>query len=250
MQSNSSNRVRGWVFDVYPSRQGEVAVWVISEQGERIRLTDCLEPKVYISGTQEDIERLASRFYSSDTIKSWTFTYKYAHPTDTEKTRVLEVTLKDCRNTSTFTRDILKMGDYLRYEVHNCDLHGDRTYFFNHHIFPLAYVEIENNKTELQYRLLDSVESTNYSIPPLRLLKLEVDIAKKGKLSNFDDPIDKITVTQAETRITIDSGDESEKLLQLAETTKELDPDIVLTSSGDSYLFPYLIHRAEEKQNT
>ena len=240
--------IRGWVFDVYPTTQGEVAVWVISENGERIRLTDCFEPKIYISGTQEDIERLASRFYSSNIIKSWGFAYKYAHPTDTEKTRVLEVTLKDCRRTAAFTHDILKMGDYLRYEVHNCDLHGDRTYFFDHDIFPLAYVEIENRAGGLRYRLLDSVASTNYSVPPLLVLKLSVEIEKKGNLANFDDPISKITVTQAGTQVAIDSGSEGEKLLQLAEAIRALDPDIVLTSGGDSYLFPYLIHRAEENK--
>jgi DNA polymerase, archaea type len=240
--------IRGWIFDVYPSTQGDVAVWVISENGERIRLTDHFEPKIYISGTQEDIERLAGRFYSSNAIKSWRFAYKYAHVADSEKTRVLEVTLKDCRRTSTFTRDILKMGDYLRYEVYNCDLHGDRAYFFNHDIFPLARVEIENTPTGLRYKLLDSVESTNYSVPQMRFLKLSVDIAKKAKISNFHDPVNKITITQAETQITIDSGNEDEKLLQLSEAIKELDPDIVLTSSGDSFLFPYLIHRAEENK--
>ena len=232
--------IRGWVFDVYPTTQGEVAVWVISENGERIRLTDCFEPKIYISGTQEDIERLASRFYSSNIIKSWGFAYKYAHPTDTEKTRVLEVTLKDCRRTAAFTHDILKMGDYLRYEVHNCDLHGDRTYFFDHDIFPLAYVEIENRAGGLRYRLLDSVASTNYSVPPLLVLKLSVEIEKKGKLANFDDPISKITVTQAGTQVAIDSGSEGEKLLQLAEAIRALDPDIVLTSGGGG-IIPFSI---------
>jgi DNA polymerase, archaea type len=248
VQSNNSKRVRGWVFDVYPSRYGEVAVWIISENGERIRLTDCLEPKIYVSGTQGDIERLASRFYSSSVIKSWTFAYKYAHVKDAEKTRVLEVTLKDCRSISKFTHSILKIGDYLRYEVHNCDLHGDRTYFFNHDIFPLACVEIENSENELRYKLLDSVESTNYSVPPLRTLKLSVDIVKKGKIPNFDDPIDKLTVMQAGTQITIDSGNEGEKILRLSETVRELDPDIVLTYGGDSYLLPYLIRRAEENK--
>ena len=34
------------------------------------------------------------------------------------------------------------------------------------------------------------------------------------------------------------------KLLQLVYAIKELDPDIILTNAGDSYLFPYLIHRA------
>ena len=35
MQSSEPRRIRGWIFDVYPSEVGEVAVWVISETGER-----------------------------------------------------------------------------------------------------------------------------------------------------------------------------------------------------------------------
>ena len=50
----SGKRVKGWLFDVYPSEQGEVAVWVISENGERVRLTDKFQPKSYVSGTQEE----------------------------------------------------------------------------------------------------------------------------------------------------------------------------------------------------
>jgi DNA polymerase elongation subunit (family B) len=247
MQSSSnpasSKRVKGWLFDVYPSDFGEVAVWIISENGERIRLTDKFQPKIYVSGKQEDIERLASQFYSSQAIASWNFAYKYAHPTDTEKSKVLEISLKDYRRTASFTRSILKKGDYLQYEVHNCDLHGDRAYLFSHDLFPLAFMEVETEKTGLKYTLLDSVESTDYSIPPLQITKLEVDIAKKGKIASFKDPIAKILVTQAGKQIVVEEREE-DKLLQLVSAVKTLDPDIILTSGGDSYLFPYLIHRA------
>ncbi len=244
--SDKSKSVCGWIFDVYPSNQGEVAVWVIGNDGERIRLVDRFQPKVYISGKQEDIERLSSTFYRSSHIAWWGFAYKYAHPLDAQKSKVLEVTLKDCRRTAAFTRDILKMGDYLRYEICNCDLHGDRMYFFDHDIFPLAHVEIENGPAGLQYNLLDSVQSNDYSVPPLRVMKLAVEIAKKGKISSFDDPIGKIVVVQANKQVMIDFGDDSDKLLRLTAVVKELDPDIVLTSGGDSYLFPYFIHRATE----
>ena len=30
------------------------------------------------------------------------------------------------------------MGDYLRYEMHNCDMQSDRSYFFSRDLFPLA----------------------------------------------------------------------------------------------------------------
>src|SRR3990170_3049066 len=249
MQSNSApaapENVKGWIFDVYPTAVGEVAVWIIVENGKRIRLTDQFQPKVYVSGKQDEIERLASRFFSSSLIASWNFVYKYAHPTDAEKSRVLEVTLKDCRRTPAFTRSILKQGDYLRYAVHNCDLQGDRMYLFNHDIFPLAHVEVDDCNGCLRYRLLDdSVESVDYTVPPLRVMRLSVEIAKKGRISSFDDPIGKITVAQAEQQIVIDSGGEGEKLLQLVRVVKEFDPDIVVTSGGDSFLFPYLTQRA------
>jgi len=247
MQSDNPagpNHVRGWILDVYPSTLGEVAVWIIGENGERVRLTDKFEPKIYVSGKEEDIERLASRLFSSKIIASWNFTYKLAHVTDAEKSKVLEITLKDCRKTSSFTCNVSRMGDYLRYEVHNCDLHGDQNYVFNRDIFPLAFVEVEIEGTGLKYTLLDSVESIDYSIPPLRIMTLRVEIAKKGKIANLKDPIANILVTQADKQVNIDSTEEGEKLLQLVKIVKELDPDIILTAGGDSHLFPYLIRRA------
>lgn len=247
MPSNTEaapNQVKGWILDAYPSDQGEIAVWIITENDERIKLKDKFQPKIYVSAKQDEIERLASRLYNNQIIASWNFAYKYAQPTDTEKTRVLELTLKDCRKTQALTRNILRMGDYLRYEIHNCDLRGDRAYFFSHDIFPLAFVEIKSEKAGLEYTLLDSVTSTDYAVPELRVMKLRVEIAKKGKIANFKDPIGAIQVTQDEKEICIDSGEETDKLLQFIKAVKELDPDIVVTSGGDSYLFPYLTQRA------
>ena len=161
MQSSPSAKMRGWIFDVYPTEIGEMAVWIISEDGLRIRLTDKFQPKIYVSGTKIDVEKLVGRIYSNPDIADWKFFYKFANTTDAEKSRVLEITLKDCRRVSTLTNQILKLGDYLRYEVHNCDLHGDRTYFFIHDLFPLAFLEVETTKSGLKYTLLDSVERIN-----------------------------------------------------------------------------------------
>jgi DNA polymerase elongation subunit (family B) len=238
----SPKRVKGWLFDVYPSDFGEVAVWIISENGERVRLTDKFQPKIYISGKQEEIEQLTSSF--SNQIAAWNFIYKYAQPTDSEKSKVLEVTLKDCRKTSAFTQRILEKGDYLRYQVNNCDLHGDRAYLFSRDLFPLAHVDVEVNGKNLRYTLLDSVKHINYSVPPLRITTLEVEIAQKTKIASFSDPISRITATQAEEQKRIDSGEEKDKILQIVSAVRDFDPDIILTSGGDSYLFPYLIHRA------
>jgi DNA polymerase elongation subunit (family B) len=238
------DHVKGWILDAYPSDQGQIAVWIITETGERIKLVDNFQSKIYVSAKQDEIERLVSSLCNNQLIASWSFICKYAQPTDAEKSRVLELTLKDCRRTQSLTRSILRMGDYLRYELHNCDLKGDRMYFFSHNIFPLALVEVKKGDTGLHYTLLDSVNSTDYAVPELRVIKLRAEIAKKGKIANFRDPIGSIHITQTENEICIDSGEEADKLLHLVKTVRELDPDIIVTSGGDSYLFPYLTQRA------
>ena len=233
MNSNTPapNHVKGWILDAYPAGEGEIAVWIITETGERVKLTDRFQPKIYVSAEQDEIEKLPSRLCRSGAIAYWRFTQKYAHPRDGEKSRVLELTLKDCRFTRALTHKILEMGDYLRYEVSNCDLKGDRSYFYSHDIFPLASVDVKNEESKLSYTLLDSVKSTDYEVPELRVMKLK-------------DPIGTIQATQDEKEICIESGEEEDKLLRLVKTVEELDPDIVVTSGGDSYLFPYLIQRA------
>jgi DNA polymerase I len=245
-KTNVPNIVEGWILDAYPDGEGEIAVWIISETGERIRLTDVFQPKIYVATKQEnEIERLPSRLHNIQSIVSWRFTQKYARPTDSEKSRVLELTLTDCRKTRALTRRILEMGDYLRYEVSNCDLKGDRAYFYSHDIFPLARVKVKKEKSKLSYTLLDSVSSTDYAVPELRVLKLSVEIAKKGKIASFKDPIANIQLAKkGKKTVTIEAGKEAEKLLELVQVVERLDPDIILTSGGDSYLFPYLIQRA------
>ena len=239
------SHVKGWLLDVYPSDPGKVAVWVITEDGKRIKFTDSFQPCIYVSGKQDDLERLVSRLFNNQNIASLKFVQKYAQATDSEKSRVLEITVKDCRQIHSLTLEILRMGDYLRYELHNCNVQNDRSYLFSRDLFPLAFLEVKESKSGLNYTLLDSVESLDYVIPKLRVIKLEVDVEKKGLIANFDDAIGKIRLKQEEKEeITIDYGDEATKLLQLVYAINELDPDIILTSAGDSYLFPYLMQRA------
>jgi len=238
------DRVRGWILDAYPSMLGQFAVWIITENGERLRLTDSFKPKIYISGKEDNLERLAAQFPYDEAVVSWGFVRRYAKATDSEQSRVLEVTLKDCRRSPSFTQKVLKSGRFLHYNVFNCDLKYEQLYFFYRDIFPLALVEIESEDARLKYTLLDCADSVDYTVPSLRISKIDVDVAKQGKIAKMSDPIGKITVTQNGKEETIDSRDEKDKLLQLVQTVDDLDPDILVTKGGDSYLFVYLVRRA------
>jgi len=248
MQSNKGlpnpEHVKGWILDLYPSALGEFAVWVIDENGQRIRLTDRFEPKIYVLGSEAGLDRLATRFPYDRAVLSWDFVRRYAKATDTDESKVLEITLKDCRMTAPLTRRILRSGRYLKYQVFNCDLKHEQMYLYSKDIFPLGLVQIDVEATGLKYTLLDSAESVDYAIPPLRILRIAVEVAKKGKIAKINDPISKITVSQDSEKVLIGAGEEKDKLLQLVHAVKELDPDIIVTRGGDSYLLPYLVQRA------
>jgi DNA polymerase, archaea type len=249
MQLSSIRQVKGWILDAYPSSPGEVTVWIINQNGQRIRLTDKFQPAIYVSAKQEDLETLAGKLLSNPKIRQLDYVQKYAQVTDGEKSRVLQLTVKDCRSIPQLTLEILRMGDYLRYELHNCDIQNDRSYFFSRDLFPLAFVDVKVSKSGLTYTLLDKVESTNYAVPNLRIMRLGAEAAKTGVVDSFEDEIRCIRLKEeGKNEIAIDYGDEATKLLQLTYAVKEFDPDIIMTRAGDSYLFPYLIHRAAKNE--
>jgi DNA polymerase-2 len=213
-------------------------------------LTDRFQPYLYVSAAkQSDLDSLAHNLQGNPKICHTDFVYKYAQVTDSRKSRVLQLTLKDCRSIPHLTLEILRMGDYLRYELHNCDIHNDRSYFFSRDVFPLAFVGIKVSQSGLTYTLLDSVESTHYKVPDLRVMRLDVDAVKTGVVNSFEDKIGCIRLKEPDKEeVVIDYGCEATKLLQLVYAVREFDPDIILTRSGDSYLFPYLIHRAAQNE--
>ncbi len=242
--SSDPEHVKGWIFDLYPSGLGEFAVWIITENGDRLRLTDRFRPNVYVSGKEEGLERLASQFFRDSAVVSWDFVRRFADATDAEESRVLEVTLEDCRMAPSFTRRVLRAGRFLQYQVYNCDLKHEQAYLYDRDVFPLAFVEIEAEGAVLKYSLLDSAESVDYPIPPLRIMRIDVEVIKRGKIAKLDDPIARIVVSQGNDRVVLEADEEKDVLLGLVQAVKEFDPDIILTKGGDSYLFPYLARRA------
>jgi DNA polymerase I len=240
----SLKRLRGWLFDFYPSADGQMNVWFITENGESVRLVDEFKQKIYVSSKEDDLKKLLSCLASSKSIDSWRFVHKYADPTANSKTRVLEISMKNYKSTSFFVHRILRAGQYLRYQVHNCDLKPSQVYLYERDIFPLAFVEVEVERYRLRYRLLDSVKNVDYPIPPLEIIQLHIEIGEKKRLAAFSEPLKKAVLCCSDREVLVDAGDEEDRLLGLVEEVGKLDPDIIMTRGGDSFVFPYLSRRA------
>jgi len=222
---------------------GEMTLWIISETGQRLKLIDQFQPKIYAAGNEEDLYRLTKRLVDYKPVIAWRFTEKYANLQDAEKSKVLEVTLTDCREASGIAQKILKFG-YEELKLGNVDIPGAQAYLYNCDIFPLAFIGIHAQDNRLTYNLLDSVESEDYVIPHLRMLWVDVEVAKAKKIPSFRDPIAKIKLKSDVKETVIDVGNEQEKLLAFVKSIKETDPDIILTHGGDHTLLPYLARRA------
>lgn len=217
---------------------------MIAENGERVKFVDQFQPNIYVSGKIADLAKLTPKLVASRFVAKWRYVKKYADFMENKRRKVLEITATDCRRIPDLVQKLLRLGGYQQFRLHNIDVPYAQTYLYDKGIFPLAFIGVTVQGDKLAYWLFDSVESVDYKLPPIRLMSIQVEIAKKGAVPSFDDPISIITLQSNGESITIDDEKEDEKILAMVDAVREKDPDIILTQSGDSFLFPYLAHRA------
>jgi len=236
--------VRGWLFDVYPSGPNEMTVWVIAENGERLKLVDSFTHRIYVSGKFSDLKSLTEKISDSRSVAGWRLVEKYADFMEARKRKVLEIDMSDYRRTSFFARKIVRLGGYEKFRLYNIDVPISQAYFYEKDVFPLAHVIVIDDGKGLCCDVQDSVESVDYNVPPFRSMWLNVDVKKEGALQRLTDKIDSVSLESGDKTIVISEGDEKDKILKIVEAVKEKDPDLIFTHGGDSFIFPYLAYRA------
>jgi DNA polymerase elongation subunit (family B) len=238
------NAVRGWLFDVYPSGPDEVTVWIIAENGERVRFVDKYVRRIYVSGNFSDLKGLADKVRDSRSVAGLRFVEKYVDFMEAVRKKVLEVDMRDYGRTSFFARKILRLGGYERFRLFNVDVPVAQAYLYEKDVFPLARVLVVDSGGRLGYDVLDSVDSCEYAVPPFRSMWLNVNVKREGVCAKFSDKIESISLELGNRTIVISEGSETDKILALVKAVREEDPDIIFTHGGDSFLFPYLAYRA------
>lgn len=238
------NPVRGWLFDIYPSGPDEVAVWIVAENGDRIQLIDKFTQRIYVSGNFSALNCLTEKFRENSSVADWRFVEKHADFMETVKRKVLEIGINDYARTSGFARELLRLGGCEELRFYNVDVPVPQAYLYDKDVFPLAYVMTIASGKRLYYDMLDSVESVDYRVPSLRSSWLKASLKKEGVSPKLTDKIESLSLESGGKIIVIDKGSEEEKILELVKAVKEEDPDLVFTEGGDSFLLPYLTHRA------
>jgi DNA polymerase I len=233
-------KLSGWILDLYP-KAGQMIVWLKQQDGACARLVDKWTPKIHVGGDFGDLLNLACEPY----MKRCRFVEKFERAGDQSRSRVLEVEVETEKEASSLADRIQRYGGYSKFRLYDIDVPFTQMYLYEKDLFPLAYVEAENCKDGIQWTVNDTREATDYELPPLRKIRLRVETAKSKRVRRFEDELESVTLLHDDGEIVIDFGDESYKLLKVVDAFQQLDPDIVITDGGDSFIFPYLTRRAQ-----
>lgn len=234
----------GWLIDLYPGRDGEMVAWIKRDDGQAVRLTDRWRNAIYVSSSAEGLETLAAWAEHQYLVHSCEYVNRRVEVFEYAKRQVLRLTLRNADRAERLAREIERLDTKFPFRIFNADLMPAQTYFFEKELFPLARVSAKQEGASIRWRLLDSVMSEEYRIPPLRKASIRVNVDASGRIPKFSDPIGSITVKSGETTVRIEEGDERAKILSLVDAVRLLDPDIVFVERGDDFTTHYLAERA------
>jgi DNA polymerase I len=249
--------VSGWLFDAYPLNDTMV-FWIKQEKesAATIRLEDDIwTHSIYAASDDKTI--LNSILFTKDKrisnlVKYCEFKSHYERITDITRSDVLRLSLVDSTKALLLARMIESTygnNNFCKIRLYNVDLLPSQSYFYEHDIFPLAFCRVVSNGSSLEWHLNDSVWSTNYKIPAFKTIHLKINTKKGGSIPKYTDKIKSIVITIAgrdSETIEIQNESEDDMINELTKEVRRFDPDFMLTDNGDSFDFPYLIHRAEE----
>src|SRR5438128_282522 len=220
-----------------------MVIWLKKTDGSCVRLTDPWKPKIHVGGSYRDLLDLAYRPGLEDAI----FVERYEKAGDRERSRVLEVEVDGDREAVGLARQLEQFGRYSKFRFYDIDVPSPKMYLYRRGLFPLAFVEAEENGRGVSWTLKDSREPIDYQLPPIRKVGFEIKTEKVRKIRSFDDKLASFHFTRNEKEIlALDSGDEIDKILGLVEAFRVEDPDVIMTHGGDSFIFPYLARRSQE----
>jgi DNA polymerase elongation subunit (family B) len=138
----------------------------------------------------------------------------------------------------------------------NVDLGAPQRFMAGRGVFPCGWVRTSGDELALD----DDQSSTDYDIPLLTALTISCDIRARGPVPTDEDEcagvaagyspavdIARPAEERAIDRVERIGGGEESVLLSLDSLVARLDPDLLLTADGDSFLLHYLAARAERR---
>lgn len=232
---------RGWLLDLYLDPQDGLSLWFVSaDDDRRVRFRQTFPVRFYAAGPHEQLRALWKHLAVQPGVTSLRRTVKQdvfvPDPVD-----VLEVNVDTPANQVRVFHGAEELFPDLTW--YDADVAISTRYIARCGAFPLALCELESDDDgRIQdLRALNSRWDLMPEMPPLRILDVLPDCdparAQVRALGLHSDRF----------QLELPLDEAGEYLRQLEQTLQEYDPDILVTDWGDSWLIPFLLAQAEEK---
>jgi DNA polymerase-2 len=235
--SEKRNELHGWLLDVFPNVHG-LTLWLLGQDGKRHALHHDFPIAFYAAGPTAQLRALwkwllqqpeAPRLAREERCDLFTgfipvVSVELTHPTDLSPL---------------FTRAAQTFPDLTYY---NADIPISLRYAARYGVFPLADCVIQINPQEhiTDIRSISSPWELDQPLPPLTVLGLEPEC----------DPLHatptKVHIQTPHARFTLDLEPARVFIISLCALLKRHDPDLLLTSWGDTWLLPRLLQMSKE----
>lgn len=224
----------GFILDSYVDAEtNSMITWLIGN-GKPKKIIDSFQPSFYVHASKQHLYNIAAYLQQIPQVKQLNFTKKKITLGSQKDSLVLEVTPKTITSLPNLAAMIDRWGNYQNYDLFNVDLRMSTQYLQSKNVFCNAYVKWDGKQficTEDQWAL-------HYETPPFTTLFLDIP-TKKG-IHLLTEPLTCISINDT----VISNENEVDTLLESIRHITTIDPDIIFTKHGDSFLFPYLYHRA------
>jgi len=233
--------VTGWLLDVFTTEiTNGVVLWLLGEDGQRYRFEHTFLVTFYVAGPPERLRALWRFLQSQPESVRLSRTERrdlFAGPMT-----VLAVEVSRPAVLPRLFQMVSQAFPDLTY--YDADIHIALRYSAAHRVFPLALCQIEadENSEVKAIQALDTPWELDPAVPPLRILTIEPD-TDPGHAAPAQ-----LIVSYDRCRYSLPLESAQALIAGLRATLKRYDPDLLLTTWGDTWLLP-LLQKLSKEQN-
>jgi len=225
-------KLSGWILDLYADRQKGIILWLLGEDGKRHQLHQPFPVTFYAAGWRTDLRRLWQVLRQEKAPVKLARTQK--ENSAGQELEVMKIAVQNPALQPRILHEAIKRFPDLEY--YDTDIPLSLRYSVAHSVFPFAKCELEIDRTGriLAIQALDSRWDIDPEPAPFRVLKILPDTDPSHE------PPKSLSVNAGHSEYQVPLSDDRLLLEILSQIIDGYDPDFIVTSFGDTWLFPYL----------
>jgi DNA polymerase II len=232
------DEITGWLLDLYDSKEEGVVLWVLADDGRRMRLQQPFPVTFYASGPSPRLRAFWQYLETKDAHVRLSRT-EGRDLFSPQPVTLLAVEVNRSIEQPTLFRQAI--NDFPDLTYYDADIPLALRHAAQFGTFPLArcHIKADDQGHLLSLDVLDSPWDLDPAMPPLSVLSLEPDCdPHKAPPASLVASIGRQT-----SRLPLQPA--RPLLANLAALLRRHDPDVLLTGWGDTWLIPYLLEMAQ-----